>query len=304
MNIFAKWPPLTEKLLWAGVKRNWQTMRDEHIHIGQWHNIYYRPIEIVNTVMEAGIDGLSFSSTTSCVDDIQYIQVEKEIDNLLSHVQWAADVVCPFLWYIPPYIEQGISIGKAFASLPYKGIKLHPVANSWDFDNSKHIEVLNMVFDYASINKIPVMIHTGENGIDSPDRFERFFRLYPDSQIILAHCRPPDLTIEMLAKYASVYCDSSFVPEEWLRRIIDAGFSDRIYFGTDFPITHYWKTQNGSKVYLKEQYTNDIEGNSYSLIKNNRPGSNLNAYSLKCLPMVGRILQRRLFTANAALSKM
>jgi predicted TIM-barrel fold metal-dependent hydrolase len=31
------------------------------------------------------------------------------------------------------------------------------------------------------------------------------------------------------------------MPEENRKAIVDAGFEDRLLFGSDFPITHYWE---------------------------------------------------------------
>jgi predicted TIM-barrel fold metal-dependent hydrolase len=129
------------------------------------------------------------------------------------------------------------------------------------------LETLNCLFDYAEKYGLPVLIHTGHNGVDSADRFEQFFGEYPKVQYILAHCRPLEKTIAMLKKHANVLCDTAFVPEADIQHIITSGFKDKIVFGTDFPITHFFSTKYPKKgenpmITVAEQYAKDILGAS------------------------------------------
>jgi predicted TIM-barrel fold metal-dependent hydrolase len=212
--------------------------------------------------MEAGIKTLSFSSTTSCKDDVFYGEIEHEISALLSNIPWSPEIVRPFFWYIPDYIRQGVDIETAMKDLPYKGIKIHPYAHQWDFDNPKKMDVLHALFDFAGRNRLPVLIHTGMSGVDSANIFEGFFSEYKRTKYILAHCRPLDQTIDMMKKYANVYCDTAFVSEDTVANIVSAGIGDKIILGTDFPITHYFSTHNHDdmkNLSLKDQYREDIK---------------------------------------------
>jgi predicted TIM-barrel fold metal-dependent hydrolase len=242
-------------------------MTDNHVHIGQFEDVYYDGPEIIETVMGYGMKGLSFSSTTSCKDDVRYEEVEREIKNLLAQIGYPAEIVRPFFWYIPDYINQKISIPSAFSVIPYKGLKLHPCFQNWDFDDKRHLETLHCLFDYAEKYELPVLIHTGHNGVDSADRFERFFGEYPKVKCILAHCRPLEKTVEMLKKYTNVLCDTAFVPEADIQHIITNGFKDKIVLGTDFPVTHFFSTKypkegENPMITFAEQYAKDIFGAS------------------------------------------
>jgi len=226
-------------------------MTDSHIHIGQFREKYYDFDKIFDIVFGSGkIDKIVYSSTSSCIDNIEYGFIFKEIEKAQKKY---SDVTIPLFWFIPDYIRQGIKIETAMNELDYGGFKLHPYGNKWDFENDgKHLEILHKVFDYADRRNFPILIHTGENGSDRPSRFERFFGEYKNAKIILAHCRPVNETIKMLKKYPNVFCDTAFASETSVDKIIDAGFADRILFGTDFPITHYFYEKNG--VGMKEQY--------------------------------------------------
>jgi predicted TIM-barrel fold metal-dependent hydrolase len=238
-------------------------MTDSHIHIGQFYDTYYEPLEVADVVMSAGMDGFSFSTTSSCIDDIQYDYIEKEISKMLKSIPYSPETILPYFWFIPDYIKQGVSIEKAVETIPYKGIKIHPYTQNWDFDNRKHLDALDSLFDYAKINVLPVLVHTGHSGVDSADRFECFFGEYKSVKFTLAHCRPLDITIKMLGQYPNVCCDTAFVEEDSVRRITKEGFASRIVLGSDFPITHYFRTKypkdgETPEIPLKEKYREDI----------------------------------------------
>ena len=240
-------------------------MTDSHVHIGQYEDRYYDPLEIMDVVISAGMEGVSFSSTSSCIDCILYPEIEKEIVSFLSHISYTAEIIRPFFWYIPDYIKKNIVIESAFDSIPYKGIKIHPFAHNWDFDDLRHMEALHDLFDYAGENNLPVLIHTGCNGVDNANRFERFINEYRNVKCTLAHCRPINTTIEMLKKYTNAYCDTSFTSKTNIQRIISAGFKDRIILGSDFPITYFFRTKypgigENTMISMCEQYTEDIDG--------------------------------------------
>jgi predicted TIM-barrel fold metal-dependent hydrolase len=235
-------------------------MTDSHIHIGQFYEVYYKPLEIIEIITDAGVDNAVYTSSTSCKENVQYSEVEKEI--ALVTAQYPADKIQPFLWYVPEYAMQGISVEKAMDSSPYKGLKIHPRANTWNLEDRKTLSIACELFDYADKHKLPIIIHTGYDPLDEANKFSRFFGEYKNTKIILAHCRPIDQTLALLRKYNNVYCDTAFVEESTVQNIIKAGFAERIHTGSDFPVTHYYKTtylRNGENpnITLREKYTED-----------------------------------------------
>jgi predicted TIM-barrel fold metal-dependent hydrolase len=240
-------------------------MTDNHVHIGQFEDIYYDPLEIMDIVMSAGMEAMSFSTTSSCKDNILYSEIEKELALFLSHISYSAETIRPFFWYIPDYINQNITIENVFHTIPYKGIKLHPFAQDWNFDDIKQMEILHNLFDYAGRYDLPVLIHTGRSRIDSADRFECFICEYRNVKCILAHCRPLDVTIKMLSKYNNAFCDTAFATMAEIRKIIKAGFKGKIIFGSDFPITYFFRVKypkpgENNTITLRGKYTEDIAG--------------------------------------------
>ena len=235
-------------------------MIDNHIHIGQYEEIYYDPIEILNIVKDNGIIEAAYSSITSGKKNVKYHEVYSEINSAIS--LFSDEYYKPYLWFVPSYIDEGITVEKAMTDLPYKGFKIHPYINNWDLSVKIYLFCLHELFEFAQDKKLPILIHTGSNNVDAPNRFELFFNKYPKTNIILAHCRPIEETITILNKYPNIYGDTSFVCEEWIKLLIENRLGNRIIPGSDFPITHYWNTHfnnsNEKKITLIEQYQLDI----------------------------------------------
>ena len=162
------------------------------------------------------------------------------------------------MWYIPPYIDEGVTVENAFAHIPYGGIKLHPRAHRWFLREKKHLACLHGLFGYAHEHALPVLIHTGVEPFELPAFFEEFFSPYHNAKIILAHCRPAADTLEMFRRYPNVYGDTAFLSKASYKQICKAGYAGRILPGTDFPITHHFR--ENAALTLKEQYAADING--------------------------------------------
>jgi predicted TIM-barrel fold metal-dependent hydrolase len=230
---------------------------DNHLHIGQFYEVYYEPFEVLRIVTEAGITDAVYSSTTSTKDGVRYREVEQEIAGVIS--RYPAENFEPFLWYIPPWIDEGIRVESAFQNLPYGGIKLHPRAHRWNLHDKKHLDCLHSLFAYAQEKGLPVLIHTGEDDFEKPAFFSLFFSQYPQVKFILAHCRPAPDTIAMFRAHGNVYGDTAFLSVERYRQIVGAGFKGRLVPGTDFPITHYYNRNSG--ISPEKQYRADMARN-------------------------------------------
>ena len=247
-----------------------ECMIDNHIHIGQYKDIYYEPKAILSVVLESGVDELFFSSTTTCKNNIKYVKVEKEISNALSQIGTMAIKTHPLLWYSPFFIKQGVLIDKAMNNLPYHGIKIHPFAHNWDISNTSIANLLHEIFDYANVNQLIVLIHTGEDSICAANKFASFFTEYSKAKFILAHGRPIKQTIDLLQKLPNVYCDTAFMPTKDIKAIVNNKLGKKVLLGSDFPITHYYslKTDKILNRYsiekLKNQYAIDIENMQYN----------------------------------------
>jgi predicted TIM-barrel fold metal-dependent hydrolase len=252
-------------LFWIG-KESCNSMVDNHVHIGQFNEIYYNPIVIAETVMEKCARAV-FSSTTSCKKDASYKEIEREIKKVIN--KFPPEKMIPFFWVVPEYIKKGLSIEKIMDNFPYRGFKIHSRANHWDLNNISHLQILHNIFGYANTKKMPVLIHTGVDSIDEAFRFSKIFSEYKFARIVLAHARPLSQSISLIKSYPNIYCDTAFVDKKSFSCLLNAGLNGRIFLGSDFPITHYfnkaWRNKNDMRNIIK-QYDNDIR-NLYKQFK-------------------------------------
>ncbi len=252
-----------------------EKLTDYHIHIGQFNEIYYDAHElfelIESTQGETCVTEIRYSSTSSCRDDAELRLVEEEI----AYAQaYESDSICtrPYLWFIPKYAEQGISVESAASSFDYCGIKLHPAGQVWDDGNAVHLKAFRQIFEWADDNNKFVLIHCGPQMCDLPTRFESFFSEYSNARIILAHSNPVKETVEMVNKYKNVFCDTACVERKSLKFLKEKIHNkSKILFGSDFPTTHYFSTHLfGKNVSLKEQYLLDVANVQYIMKNTNR----------------------------------
>ena len=131
-------------------------------------------------------------------------------------------------------IEHLIEIG-------LKGVKLHPDIQNFKADDPKVLKI----FELCEKHGLPVLVHTGDYRFDNsnPDRIENVLKAFPDLTIIGAHFggwSVWDEAAQKLTKYKNFYVDtcSSFytLEKETAKRLIDAYGTNRVIFGTDFPM--------------------------------------------------------------------
>lgn len=235
-------------------------MTDHHVHIGQFNEIYFDAYSVFQSIEETcvqtGITEVYYSSTSSCRDDAELSKVEEEIAYAQAFKSKKI-VVKPYLWYIPKYAEENISVKSALNAFDYCGIKLHPFAQKWDFENPCHKKALEEIFECCTENK-SVLIHCGKTPETLPSRFEPFFKIFPDANVILAHSNPVNITIKMLKKYKNVKSDTAYSDEKDIIALMKSGVKEKVLFGTDFPLTHYFdRLLFGKKRTMNEQYIED-----------------------------------------------
>lgn len=133
-------------------------------------------------------------------------------------------------------------------NLKMKGIKLLPMYAGFSPDSPE----LDYLWQYASRNGLPVLLHTGTTFIDkAPLAYTRPYLLdnvairYPDVKIILAHLSHPyeGECAVVIRKHANVYADCSalyyrpFQLYHSLMLIQEYGVWHKVLFGTDYPFT-------------------------------------------------------------------
>lgn len=203
-------------------------MIDNHVHVGWYTNGYHSPKEVWCAEKEAGVDDIAVSSTSTCAELYKLvIQEMKELKRLGSnHVH-------PILW-VTPRMMRTYGIRKMLSSkVAWEGIKMHWEAHREWYYNSW---LVKKVLQIASERHLPILLHTGSFKECHASVFTELCKDHPDITFVLAHGRPVGETINVLCTASNTYVDTAFMPIEDLKRIVGAGFADRILFGTDAPI--------------------------------------------------------------------
>lgn len=232
-------------------------MKDYHVHIGQFNEIYYDAFNIFNAIESSQIvSEVYYSSTSTCRNDVELIRIEEEIEYAQKYESNFLKVK-PYLWYIPKYSDQNISINSALSSFDYCGIKLHPFAHCWNLHNSKHIKTIEEIFAWAHEKEKQILIHCANNNSCLPTRFEQFFAEYTNAKIILAHSNPVSETAQMVNKYNNVFCDTACIQKESFDQLKkEINNTKKILFGSDFPVNNYFnKLLFNKKMSLSKEYT-------------------------------------------------
>ena len=87
-------------------------MKDYHVHIGQFNELYYDALEIFDVIESTGlISEVHYSSTSTCRNDVELIGIEEEIEYAQKYESNFLKVK-PYLWYIPKYAKENISVQK------------------------------------------------------------------------------------------------------------------------------------------------------------------------------------------------
>lgn len=130
------------------------------------------------------------------------------------------------------YIEQGAKILKIHAA--YDGLS----------PESRHYQTL---LKTAADHGLPVIIHTGcihsrlafkDPHQGNVELFEAWFSEWPELKFVLAHMNyhDPEKAISLAERYENVWLDTSWQPSEIIGEAVRRLGSDRILFGTDWPL--------------------------------------------------------------------
>lgn len=203
---------------------------DIHVHMGQYFDDYYTPPRILRTLRAAGVSHFAYSSTSAVVTDDSDFLLEERV----AMYELSSGKAKPILWVTHDMLKKSKDLSLYMNDVGGKivGLKVHGVSEHWDPFGKN----LKRAFDIAKEHKIFVMLHTGEREECEAGLYNRICSAYADVPVVLAHGRPVQQTVGMLQDCPNTFVDTSFMPYEHLQKLLEAGFTDRILFGTDTPI--------------------------------------------------------------------
>ena len=224
-------------------------MHDIHTHIGQFYNTYYDFHSVFTALKNNGITETTFAYLTPLFTESNpaidfYNAMTQETKDALEFAKKIGLKVNPLYWIDPMVLFGGIKLDSIMKDLDYKGLVVHPFLNDWNPADEKKSNLLTQVFEFANSNGYEIYFHTGCSEKDNPLQFEKWFHDFPEVKVHLAHCKDPEPIIQLFSKYENLVGDTAFCPEDSYKAICDAGFKDRMFFGTDFPISHWYQHLN------------------------------------------------------------
>lgn len=248
---------------------NSEKIFDAHIHIGQFYNQYTSPTKLRTFLDSVGINRFAASSTTICEG-----KCDKVIEEMSELQQLCEKRFLPVLWILPQMLNDGGLKLFINSGIQWCCLKIHPQLHpeAWLPDKNE----LEMVLSLADKLDVPLLIHTGEREGCYPSLYEKAFANNPNIAFILAHGRPLDEAIEMMKKYPNVWVDTAFMPTDNIKKLCDENLSDRVLWGSDYPIPKYYYPDKDMKDYyliliqqLKETIkSEDFEKITYTNFKN------------------------------------
>ena len=223
-------------------------MKDWHVHIGQFRDIFFDYHDVFDALINNEINEITLAYLTPCFDKEKnsldfYHAVVEELKNVRQYANENRMKVS-FLYWADPFVLKNISLKKIFKEFSYAGIALHPLLHNWSFE---YKDLLTDIFKFASGNSIPLFIHTGISEKDTPLQFTKWFSDFPEVKVRLAHCKSSEPIIHLFNIYPNLTGDTAFCPEDSYQNICIAGYKNRMYYGTDFPISYWYETFKNEK---------------------------------------------------------
>ena len=238
---------------------------DSHIHIGQFNDIYTTPTELIHFLDSVGVVRFAVSSTTICEGNY-----EKVIAEMKELIAIGNDRVIPVLWIVPQMLEDGGLQKFMDSGIKWKCVKIHPQLHptKWLADERCIVSVCR----FASTLLVPLLIHTGEMSGCYPKQFEHVIKRFPNLVFILAHGRPIEQTVSLMKTYQNVWTDTAFMPINNVVRLCDEKLSDRVLWGTDYPIPKFFFKDLDMKTYYQDlllELHNSVSESDYEKITKN-----------------------------------
>ena len=125
--------------------------------------------------------------------------------------------------------------------LGLKGVKLHPDIQGFNIDDPRAMRIYEMCEDKGLV----IYVHTGDKRYDNsnPDRVVRILKAFPKLKFVGPHFGGWSVwkdALRLLPDYPNITVDTSsaffWLDNDFAREIIRAYGSERVMYGTDFPM--------------------------------------------------------------------
>lgn len=246
-------------------------MIDSHVHIGGEAEGFEMNEELVLQSMEKyGVDISIVSNGDSAeygenlikLPEEQQVNQEKTLERIIRFCRSNPGKIYGAFWCKPNHellterIDDMIIENRDIIV----ALKVHPFMSNLSFSDEKMIPYLNLALKH----KLPVIVHTAGDIIDSPMRVYEMACRYPQLKFVMAHMglgTDNTLAIDLMGKAENLFADTTWVPVETTLEVIHRYGSGRVMFGSDNPIdgvdTYACNAYGEPSVY--QQYFGDLK---------------------------------------------
>lgn len=205
---------------------------DSHIHVGQFYSMYISPNNIHTMMDQLGVSYYVVSSTTQCEEN--YPKVISEFEEL---IRLDGHRVLPVMWITPQALKGNIA-WYLESNIKWRMIKIHPYLNKKEWNPTGNL--FAEVIDIAKEMNLPLLIHTGDEECCKADIYETAIANNPNIKFVLAHGQPIQSAVRIAKLYSNAYIDSAFMPIEHMNLFTANGLSEKLLWGTDSCIPHFY----------------------------------------------------------------
>lgn len=220
---------------------------DTHIHVGQFNDLYFAPLDIHDLIEQLDVAYYAVSSTTQCEEN--YTKVLSEMKEL---IRLDGKKVLPIMWITPEALQGNIAWFME-SDINWRMLKIHPFLNQTEWDPKGNL--FEEVLEISKELRLPLLIHTGNEECCKANLYEQAIKNNIDTTFILAHGRPIKYALRIAATYDNAYVDSAFMPVEHMKMFIERGLSEKLLWGTDICIPKYYNY----KVSLCDYYNQKLK---------------------------------------------
>ncbi len=239
---------------------------DCHVHYGVFRDIDYSiesVVEFMNNLNISEWCGMPVFTT----EPFSLEKLKSDYEKLLF---LAPNKFKPILPLTPEMFDEG-SCFSVIENIPFISIKIHPYIHQW----LPGSEIFNQLLSLAREKNLPIMIHTGGRALSEAGTFFRVCKQNPDINFILCHGRPVSEILSIILDFPiakNIFIDIAFMSIEEIKILISEKLSDRIIFGSDFPINEAFYHNIESKAWYNnriEELTGNLGSDIFDTFNNN-----------------------------------
>jgi len=224
---------------------------DAHCHVGEGVHYQLMPEELLQQMDELGID------RAVLVPADRHIAVDNSEGNdfVLGAVERWPDRFLGFAVANPWFGERAVSELRRAVAAGLRGLKLDPTLQGFLLCDPLVHPLVEAAIDLS----VPVYFHTGTPINALPLQLLELALCYPEGRFIMGHLGNTDYWLDVpgaLDRAPNVWGEISPNLATVVKRLTDAGFADRLLFGSDAPLTdlrlevlkiHHWGISEGHR---------------------------------------------------------